>query len=157
VVICTCSQFETEDIGRRIGPLLKKGSFVALTGELGGGKTCFVRGVVKCVSPESAHLVASPTFAIMNEYPGTIPIYHFDMYRLSGGPEIIELGFEDYFTGEGICIVEWSERLLDIIPDDRLDIRFEHAGDDKRSISIEAIGPKSENMLRQLESLTETT
>ena len=98
-------------------------------------------------------MVASPTFAIVNEYPGNIPIYHFDMYRLSCGAEIAELGFEDYFYGSGICIVEWAERLGETIPENHLSIHFEHAGDDLRSISMEAHGHDAHNVLEQIEIL----
>jgi len=137
-VILSHSPQETFELGRQLGTLLPAGFFVALQGELGGGKTCFTRGLVSAVSPESSQMVASPTFAIMNEYPGKVPIYHFDFYRLTSPHEIIELGFEDYFTGNGICVAEWSERLEDIMPANHLRVTFEHAGEDLRIITIEA-------------------
>lgn len=151
MVFLSSSQSETEALGRKLGSLLSSGAFVALFGDLGGGKTCFVRGMVESVSPESAHLVASPTFAIMNEYPGAIPVYHFDFYRLSCESDIAELGFEDYFNGTGICIVEWSERLEELLPPDYLQLRFEHAGENQRAISIQAVGHSMQKIVQQLE------
>lgn len=157
MIFISDSQQTTEELGSKLGQLLTKGSFVSLFGGLGGGKTCFVRGVVEAAAPESAHLVASPTFAIMNEYPGPLPVYHFDMYRLSGSCEIIELGFDDYFHGSGICIIEWSERLGELLPPDRLSITFEQLGDDQRTITIEAYGPIAGNQLQQLETQLRTS
>ncbi len=140
----------TEEIGRIIGSFLQKGSFLALFGDLGGGKTCFTRGIVTAVAPGSAHLVASPTFAIMNEYPGPLPVFHFDFYRLSSGDEIAELGFDDYFRGDGVCIAEWSERLGYMLPPDHLGITFEHLGDDCRKIRIAARGKDSRAVLARM-------
>jgi tRNA threonylcarbamoyladenosine biosynthesis protein TsaE len=145
---------ETEILGQRLGSLLTPGVFIALCGELGGGKTCFTRGIVTGAAPESAHLVASPTFAIMNEYPGTPPIYHFDFYRFSSCHEIAELGFEDYFQGHGICIAEWAEKLDELLPHERLDITFAHGGDDRRSITFTAFGSAHEALLERLAALT---
>jgi len=139
----------TFELGRKLGAILEKGLFIALKGELGGGKTCFTRGIVAGAAPESSHLVASPTFAIMNEYPGPAPLYHFDFYRLVNGHEIIELGFEEYFHGQGVCIVEWSDRLGDLLPADRLEITFVNAGDDRRQITIEASGTGSLALLQR--------
>jgi tRNA threonylcarbamoyladenosine biosynthesis protein TsaE len=153
--LATSSPAETEELGRRLGELLIPGTFVALCGELGGGKTCFTRGIVSGVAPQSAHLVASPTFAIMNEYPGTPPIHHFDFYRLSSSLEIAELGFEDYFQGEGICLAEWSERLEELLPTERLSVTFLHDGDDRRIITIQAEGAGPEALLERLEARQE--
>jgi len=152
----TTSQEETEALGRRLGALLGPGDFLALRGDLGGGKTCFTRGVVQAVAPESAHLVASPTFAIMNHYPGRLPVYHFDFYRMASEDDIADLGFMDYLYGEGVCIAEWSERLENLLPADHLRITFQYAGDDRRRISVEARGAGPEILLSRLrEAYTE--
>lgn len=153
LVILSCSPGETEAMGRQLGSILPRGSLVALRGELGGGKTCFTRGIASAAAPESAHLVASPTFAIMNEYPGTVPVYHFDFYRLSGDNEIAELGFEEYLQGDGICIIEWSERLEELLPKDHLAVTFEHCGDDQRRVVFEAAGQGSEALLARFATL----
>ncbi|KAB0664772.1 tRNA (adenosine(37)-N6)-threonylcarbamoyltransferase complex ATPase subunit type 1 TsaE [Oryzomonas japonica] len=149
-VFHTNSPGETEELGRQVGALLEQGNFLALRGELGGGKTCFTRGVVQAVAPESAHLVASPTFAIMNQYPGRVPIYHFDFYRMAGEADIDDLGFTEYLQGEGVCIVEWSERLKDLLPADHLRITFCYDSDDRRRITMEARGTSSEILLSRL-------
>jgi len=144
---------ETEELGRLLGSLLTAGSFLALRGELGSGKTCFTRGIVAGAAPDSAHLVASPTFAIMHEYPGSVPVYHFDFYRLATVGEIAELGFEDYFHGGGICVVEWSERLEALLPREHLIVTMEHAGDDERRLALEACGLRSEAVLADFAAL----
>jgi tRNA threonylcarbamoyladenosine biosynthesis protein TsaE len=138
--ITTHSADETETLGREIGALLQPGMFLALQGDLGGGKTCFTRGVVASVAPQSAHLVASPTYAIMNCYHGTVPVYHFDLYRLAGDDDVAELGFEEFFYGEGICIVEWSERLTELLPKELLIVRFDYCGEEQRQITITPSG-----------------
>jgi tRNA threonylcarbamoyladenosine biosynthesis protein TsaE len=146
----TNSPEETEALGRHLGSLLGPGAFLALRGDLGGGKTCFTRGVVQAVAPESAHLVASPTFAIMNLYPGPLPVYHFDFYRMAAEYDIIDLGFMDYLYGEGVCIVEWSERLESLLPAGHLQVTFHYADDEKRRITVETRGACPEILLSRL-------
>jgi tRNA threonylcarbamoyladenosine biosynthesis protein TsaE len=148
--ITTNSPVETEQLGAAVGSLLHPGSFLALRGDLGGGKTCFTRGVVDSLAPQSNSLVSSPTYAIMNCYPGTTPVYHFDFYRLTCDDDIAELGFEEYFYGDGVCVVEWSERLAELLPSDVLTLLFEYAGDDRRLITITGSGPKSDTVLECL-------
>lgn len=151
--LTSSSPLDTERLGKRLGALLEPGAMLALRGELGGGKTCFTRGVVEGAAPASANMVASPTFAIMNEYPGLPPVYHFDFYRLTSEDEIAELGFEDYFHGNGICIVEWPERLGQLLPADHLSVTFENAAADQRTITLESFGFSSEAVLKQLEDM----
>lgn len=150
LVIPSSAPRETEDLGRRLGAFAETGMFIALCGELGGGKTCFTRGFVSAAAPGSAHLVASPTFAIMHEYAGTPPVYHFDFYRLTSEHEIAELGFEEYFQGQGICIAEWAERLGGLLPPDHLRITFAHGGDDRRTIALAAQGAASMALLARI-------
>ena len=150
MVLLSRSAARTEEIGRTLGGLLQAGSFLALFGDLGGGKTCFTRGVVAAIAPDSAHLVASPTYAIMNEYPGPLPVYHFDFYRLASGDEVAELGFDDYFQDKGVCIAEWSERLGGMLPSEHLSITFVHCEGDCRRIVIEARGTKSRTLLAKM-------
>lgn len=150
LTIISHSPEETEQFGCQLARLLSPGSFLALRGGLGGGKTCFTRGLASVVAPDSAHLVASPTFAIMNSYPGPIPVYHFDFYRLSGDDDIAELGFEEFFYADGICVVEWSERLRELLPTDRLTVEFDYREGDQRAITISASGPGSARVLDQL-------
>ena len=150
LVLQSSSPAQTEELGKRIGLIAEPGMFIALRGELGGGKTCFTRGFVDGAAPESVHLVASPTFAIMNEYPGTPPVFHFDFYRLTSALEIAELGFEEYFLGSGICIAEWAERLGELLPEDHLSVTFAHCGDDRREITLAARGSVSKALLARI-------
>jgi tRNA threonylcarbamoyladenosine biosynthesis protein TsaE len=150
--ITSDSPEETWQLGATLGSLLTSGSFVALRGDLGGGKTCLTRGLVAALSPQSAELVASPTYAIMNSYPGIIPVYHFDFYRLTGDDDVVELGFEEYFYGDGVSIAEWSERLTELLPQDSLTLLFEYAGDNRRQITITSSGLKSDLVIEQLSS-----
>lgn len=148
--ITSGSPGETEELGAYIGKLLLPGSFLALRGDLGGGKTCLTRGIVASLAPQSAHLVASPTYAIMNCYPGDTPVYHFDFYRLTCADDIAELGFEEYFYGDGVCVVEWSERLAELLPADALTVLFEYAGEEQRLVTITGSGQKSDDVLEHL-------
>lgn len=156
LVIISKSALETEQLGAQLGALLPAGIFIALQGGLGGGKTCFTRGIVSTAAPQSAHLVASPTFAIMNSYFGTTPVYHFDFYRLCGDNDIAELGFDDYFYGNGICVAEWSERLSELLPEDRITVGFEYSAENRRLITLNSSGPVSSDILLQLETVRES-
>jgi tRNA threonylcarbamoyladenosine biosynthesis protein TsaE len=148
--ITSASSHETEALGFTLGSLLQPGFFLALQGDLGGGKTCLTRGVVAALAPQSSGLVASPTYAIMNCYPGNVTVYHFDFYRLSGDDDIAELGFEEYFYGDGVCVAEWSERLVELLPSDVMTLLFEYAGEDQRLITVTASGEKSESIIKRL-------
>jgi tRNA threonylcarbamoyladenosine biosynthesis protein TsaE len=151
--IISNSPFETEELGAQLGSLLSAGTFVALQGGLGGGKTCFTRGIVASAAPQSAHMVASPTFAIMNTYLGNTPVYHFDFYRLTGDNDIAELGFDEYFYGDGVCVIEWSERLSELLPNDYITVGFGYSGDNQRSITMIARGSISQDTLDRLAKL----
>jgi tRNA threonylcarbamoyladenosine biosynthesis protein TsaE len=141
---------QTERIGSQLGLLLEAGDVVTLSGELGGGKTCFVRGVVTSVAPQSVDMVASPTFALLNEYPGTCPVLHYDCYRLSGCDDALELGLEDHLGGYGICLIEWPERILDILPDNRIDLLFEYSDNTGRLITFVPRGVQATEKVEQL-------
>jgi tRNA threonylcarbamoyladenosine biosynthesis protein TsaE len=118
--ITTRSEAETAFIGEVLGRILDRPLVVALQGELGAGKTVFVRGAARGLTVREQ--VTSPSFVLQRIYHGRLPLYHFDFYRLSEDEDIIELGFEDYLPGEGVAFVEWPERLPDMLPPDRLEI-----------------------------------
>ena len=127
---------ETEALGRRLGETLERGAVVAFTGDLGAGKTAFTRGLAKGL--DIPDRVTSPTFTIVNEYEGgRLPLFHFDMYRLSSADELFEIGWEDYLARGGVCAVEWSEIVSDALEDGvlRVDIR-RGAGEGERIITI---------------------
>lgn len=115
---------ETEELGYSLGTLLSAGDILGLSGRLGTGKTTLTRGIVRGL--EAGGHVSSPTFTLLREYPGRLPVYHFDLYRLSGGDELLELGFDEYAGGRGVVIIEWVDRALDILPPEwlRIDLVF---------------------------------
>ena len=110
------STAETESIGASLGQRLLPGSVLAYRGDLGMGKTAFTRGLARGLGFTGC--VTSPTFTIVNEYEGRIPLFHFDMYRLGSSEELFDIGWEDYLSRGGVCAVEWSERVTDALPPD---------------------------------------
>ncbi len=110
------STAETESIGASLGQRLLPGSVLAYRGDLGMGKTAFTRGLAKGLGFTGR--VTSPTFTIVNEYEGRLPLFHFDMYRLGSSEELFDIGWEDYLSRGGVCAVEWSERVTDALPPD---------------------------------------
>ena len=113
----TESPDETQALGEKLGETLKQGAVIALIGDLGTGKTCLTQGIARGVGIASGEIVSSPSYILINEYNGTIPIYHIDLYRLENSEEIAELGLSEYVEGDGICIIEWAERMADDLPD----------------------------------------
>ncbi len=135
----THSESETEALGARFAKDLPGGSVVALYGDLGCGKTAFVRGMARGMGLDAA--VTSPTFTIVNEYEGSPrSLFHFDMYRLAGAEELFDIGWEDYLARGGVCAVEWSENVPGAFEGDEIAVRFEKTGDDTREITMEG-GP----------------
>ena len=135
VSLTSSSVEETIECARSFAAQLKAGDIVLLQGDLGAGKTTFVKGLAQAmkVSPKS---VVSPTFVIMNYYKGKLPLYHFDLYRLVSSKEIDTLDFDEYFYGEGVSLIEWPERLGEYKPKDYYLVEFEHQGESKRGICI---------------------
>ena len=141
--IITNSTEETENAGAALAKLLKAGDVVAMHGELGAGKTAFVRGIARGLGIDTR--VTSPTFTIVNEYPGKIPLFHFDMYRLAGAEELYDIGWEDYLERGGICVCEWSEVSPEAFPDDSIKLYINKTGDDSREIMIDLGDRENEN------------
>ena len=127
---------ETRRIGARIGARVEPGAVLALRGELGAGKTCFVQGLAEGLGIVPPARVSSPSFVIINEYPARIPLFHFDLYRLPNGDELIELGWEDYLERGGVIAVEWAERMEKLLPENRLDVEIEVTGEKSRRIAL---------------------
>ena len=126
---------DTEKIAAEFAKTLEHGDFIAFFGNLGSGKTAFVRGVASVLCPNAR--VASPTYAIVNEYRGETPIFHFDMYRILDDDSLYSVGFYDYFDRGGVIFTEWSENIPFALPDERYDVIFEKTGDNNRTITIE--------------------
>ena len=143
----TSSPDETISLGERIGRVLEPETTVALIGELGAGKTTLTKGIA--CGLEVPDLVHSPTFTLIHEHQGRIPVYHFDLYRLDTQEQIEDLGYEDYFYGQGVTIVEWAEKIESLLPDDRLEIRISGEGD-QRTFELRATGPRSAEVLERI-------
>lgn len=121
--IITRNLSETEAAGFALAQTLLPGDFVAMFGDLGAGKTAFVRGAAAYLAPGAR--VQSPTYTIVNEYPGIIPVYHFDMYRIDDGDSLYAIGYDDYLERGGICFAEWSENILPWLPDRYISVTIE--------------------------------
>jgi tRNA threonylcarbamoyladenosine biosynthesis protein TsaE len=133
-IVFTNSQDETESEGARLAASLWDGAVVALSGELGAGKTAFVRGIAAGLGCEAG--VTSPTFTIVNEYPGPTPLFHFDMYRLADERELFDIGWDDYLGRGGVIAAEWSENTPRAFPEDSVRVSITRAGDQARKIEI---------------------
>ena len=132
------SEAETEAFGERLAAALSPGAVVAYRGGLGMGKTAFTRGLARGLGCRGR--VTSPTFTIVNEYEGgRLPLFHFDMYRLGSADELFDIGWEDYLARGGICAVEWSENVMDALPEDTVWVRIAREGDTGRSITIKGV------------------
>jgi tRNA threonylcarbamoyladenosine biosynthesis protein TsaE len=148
--VVTHSEDETSALGRRLGRLLKAGDFIALVGELGTGKTRFIQGVAAAMEVDPAEPVTSPTYAILHIHDGRRPLYHFDLYRLDGDDDVAQLGFSEYFYGDGVSLVEWADRLHGEMPAERLTITFSHLGNEERRIDFAAFGKRYAEILMNL-------
>lgn len=134
--ILTHSEQETEQLGEQLAKQLKPGTVIAYEGDLGAGKTAFTRGLARGLG--ITERVTSPTYTIVNEYPGKIPLFHFDMYRLSSSEELFDIGWEDYLERGGILAVEWSERVADAMENPlRISIRRNPEEENGRIITLE--------------------
>ncbi len=128
---------ETTDLGYRIGKACTAGSIVSLRGSLGAGKTVLAKGIAKAL--EITEAIVSPTFTLMQEYEGTLPLYHMDLYRISGADEFEMIGGEEMLYGNGVTLIEWSEKIHDMLPDRTIFVDISIMPDTKREINIEGI------------------
>lgn len=150
-VIISNSPRATFELGRGLGEKLIAGSVVALTGELGCGKTVLTRGLCDGLDVPLRQ-VNSPTFVLVNEYHGRMPVFHMDMYQIATESDAVELGIIDYLNRarSGVLIIEWGERVLLLLPDDLLKVNFEILSARKRRIELSAGGEKSADLLEEL-------
>ena len=132
---------ETMNIAKAFAKELKAGDVICLDGDLGAGKTAFVQGMAKGLGIDE--YISSPTFTIVNCYEGRLPLYHFDVYRISDSDEMYEVGFDEYVYGNGVAVIEWSQLISDILPEKRFDVTISKNLDvheDYREINIEKRG-----------------
>lgn len=135
--IITKSEKETQEAGEKLVQTLAPGSVVAMYGDLGAGKTAFVRGMTRGL--EINFPVSSPTFNVVNEYPGKVPLFHFDMYRLGSADELFDIGWDDYLERGGICAVEWSENVEEAFEPGTVKVTITKLGDSEREITVEVM------------------
>ena len=127
----------TRRIGEALGERLKPGDVVATIGELGAGKTCFLQGLVRGLGV--AETATSPTFVLINQYRGRLPVYHVDAYRTESFTELLDLGLEEFMYGDGVTVVEWADKLLPLLPPYSIVVRMSGLGDEPREILIEGL------------------
>ncbi|MBR6522730.1 MAG: tRNA (adenosine(37)-N6)-threonylcarbamoyltransferase complex ATPase subunit type 1 TsaE [Oscillospiraceae bacterium] len=135
--IITKSEKETQEAGAELVKTLAPGSVVAMYGDLGAGKTAFVRGMTRGLGINFP--VSSPTFNVVNEYPGEVPMFHFDMYRLGSADELFDIGWDDYLERGGICAVEWSENVEEAFEPGTVKVTISKLGDSEREITVEVM------------------
>jgi tRNA threonylcarbamoyladenosine biosynthesis protein TsaE len=136
------SEDETARLGHIIAELVEPGVVIGLVGTLGAGKTRLVRAIAEALGVDPA-AISSPTFVLIHEYEGRLPIYHFDAYRLENPQAFEDLGVADYWGGDGVCLVEWADRVRDLLPDDCWLITIELTGPTSRTVRIEIPAPAS--------------
>ena len=149
ITIKTTSVKETIAIGKKLGKLMSPGDVIYLTGELGAGKPCFVKGIAEGLGIRGKD-ITSPTFIIINEYKGKIPLYHIDLYRIGVIDDLRDIGMDEIVYGKGVTAIEWAERIKDVLPDERLDITLKWVDDKTRSIEIRAFGHHHKEILDKL-------
>lgn len=147
--ITTNTPDETKGLGERLGRLLKDGDIICLHGELGAGKTTFVQGIARGLGVKEG-FITSPTFVIVNEYKGRLPLYHIDLYRLNSIAEIEDIGILEYLKGKGVTVIEWAEKAEEMLPEERLSVYLESLGGDKRMITFKAKGKGYEKIVQGL-------
>ncbi|WP_026894473.1 tRNA (adenosine(37)-N6)-threonylcarbamoyltransferase complex ATPase subunit type 1 TsaE [Clostridiisalibacter paucivorans] len=139
---------KTENLGYELGKSLSRGDVVCLMGDLGAGKTTITQSI--CRGLEVDDYVTSPTFTIVNEYIGRWDVYHFDVYRIEDEEEMYDIGYDEYIYGDGVSIIEWADKIRDILPKERIEINIERISDNKRKIIINPIGEKYEKMIENI-------
>lgn len=144
---------QTMILGRRLGELAAAGDVITLAGELGAGKTALTQAIGQGLAVPEECYITSPTFGLLHEYPGRLPLYHMDLYRLSGPEEIEELGFDEYIYGQGLTVIEWPDRLGDLLPEKRLHIELLFNGPTSRIALITNHGSAWKKRLAEAEPI----
>lgn len=132
----------TRRFGRRLGELAAPGDVIALSGDLGAGKTTLTQAIGEGLAVPADHYITSPTFGLLHEYPGRLPLFHMDFYRLHGEEEPLELGVEEYLEGEGVCVIEWPDRLGTLLPPERLHLELALTGPTSRVALLTPFGTR---------------
>ncbi|MCX5854746.1 MAG: tRNA (adenosine(37)-N6)-threonylcarbamoyltransferase complex ATPase subunit type 1 TsaE [Deltaproteobacteria bacterium] len=136
VTVISRNSEDTFSIGRIIGESLNAGDIVALSGDLGTGKTYLTKGIARGLGVSEQYQITSPTYTLINEYPGRLTLYHFDLYRLDTFLDMINLGYEEYLFGKGVSVIEWAEKASDILPDETIFISLTYLDENRRKMVI---------------------
>lgn len=138
---------KTKELGEKLGKLVDAGSIICLVGDLGAGKTTFTQSFAKSLGVDD--YITSPTFTIVNEYKGRLPLYHFDVYRIGCSEEMYDIGYDEYINSDGVCIIEWANLIEDILPDEylKIDMKYKEMG---REVTFEPVGEKYEKMIEEM-------
>ena len=139
---------QTQRLGVQLGELAQAGDVFLLSGSLGSGKTCLTQGIAWGIGVKE--YAFSPSFVIVREYYGRLTLYHIDFYRLNSIGEIVDLGLDEYFSGSGVCVVEWADKGITVLPQENLLIRFSYISDTERSLSLEPRGERYSRLLKSL-------
>ncbi|KAF5062947.1 tRNA (adenosine(37)-N6)-threonylcarbamoyltransferase complex ATPase subunit type 1 TsaE [Sedimentibacter sp. B4] len=145
---------DTEKIGKIISRCLEKGTVLCLDGDLGAGKTAITQFIAKEFGVKE--YITSPTFNIIKEYEGRLPFYHMDVYRIESEDDMYDLGYDEYIYSEGVTVIEWSENIRTILPDERIDIKIDRIDDNKRIMTIEGKGVVYEKITEELKNYENT-
>jgi len=152
-VIMTHSVDGTRKLGQKIGTLITQPLVIALIGDLGSGKTAFVQGLAKGLEVPDGYYITSPTFTLINEYPGRCPLVHVDLYRLEDINDLEDIGLDEMLHGQAVIAIEWADKLLDGLPAEHLLITMEIIDDDCRTLDLNATGQNEADLIRALEDV----
>jgi tRNA threonylcarbamoyladenosine biosynthesis protein TsaE len=139
---------ETQRLGKELGQMARSGDVILLIGNLGAGKTCLTQGIAWGLNIDG--YARSPSFVVVNEYRGKLPMYHIDLYRLDNIAEVADLGLDDYLYGKGLCVIEWADKALDLMPPQNLLIKIDLLGDNERMLELTPHGQQYVEMLNQM-------
>ncbi len=156
-MITSTSVEDTLAIGSRLGIAAQPNDVIALTGPLGAGKTHLAKGIAAGLQVNDPRVVNSPTCVLINEYPGRLHMYHVDVYRLAGSAELAALGFEDMCDADGLVVVEWADKVQDLLPADSLSIEMMATGENSRQLRLTPGGPHSKQLLTELMRIRDDT
>ena len=148
----THSAEETKRLGSKIGDCLKAEAIFALTGDLGSGKTTFVQGLAKGLDVPDGYYITSPSYTLINEYPGRFPLFHVDLYRIEDPVDFEDIGLYEILDDNNVVAIEWSDRIQPELLPEHVTIQFEISGEDSRNIYLSAYGLKGVNLLRKIET-----
>lgn len=151
IQLTTHSVTKTQKLGQHLGAAIQQPIIIALTGDLGSGKTAFVQGLAKGLEVSEKYYITSPTFTLINEYPGRLPLYHVDLYRIEHLSELEDVGLDEALRADAVIAIEWAEKISHDMLLNHLQLRFEIISENARRINIFAYGQSTNNLLKALE------